>query len=219
MENKYLIIDFDSTFVQVEALDELAKIVLKNHPKQNELVKQIEQITNLGMEGKLSFAESLKRRLDLFQPSEEQIDNLIELLNTKISKSILANRNFFQQYKQQIYIISGGFQEYIYPVVKESGLAMSHILANQFLFDQNGNYLSYDKTKPLSQTGGKIIAVKQLRLPGEVIVIGDGYTDYEIKQAGLAKTFYAFTENISREKVKKLADKVMASFDEVISNI
>jgi hypothetical protein len=30
--DQYFIIDFDSTFTQVEALDELARISLKNHP-------------------------------------------------------------------------------------------------------------------------------------------------------------------------------------------
>ena len=55
----YYIIDFDSTFTQVEALDEMAKISLKNHPQKEEILKQIEDYTNLAMEGKLSFTESL----------------------------------------------------------------------------------------------------------------------------------------------------------------
>ena len=34
-----------------------------------------------------------------------------------------------------------------------------------------------------------------------IIVVGDGYTDLEIKQNGEAAVFIAFTENISRDSV------------------
>jgi D-3-phosphoglycerate dehydrogenase len=33
-KDKYFIIDFDSTFTQVEALDELGAISLQNHPER-----------------------------------------------------------------------------------------------------------------------------------------------------------------------------------------
>ena len=47
-------------------------------------------------------------------------------------------------------------------------------------------------------------------------MIGDGYTDYEIKHAGLANKFYAFTENIARENVKSKADHITPSLDEFL---
>lgn len=60
--------------------------------------------------------------------------------------------------------------------------------------------------------------MEELNLNGDIYVIGDGFTDYEIRQAGLAKKFYAFTENVSREKVVKVADQVVTSFDEIIAD-
>jgi D-3-phosphoglycerate dehydrogenase / 2-oxoglutarate reductase len=47
-------------------------------------------------------------------------------------------------------------------------------------------------------------------------VIGDGYTDYEIKASGLANKFYAFTENVHRPKVASQADHVAPSLDEIL---
>jgi len=47
-------------------------------------------------------------------------------------------------------------------------------------------------------------------------VIGDGYTDYQIKAAGLANKFFAFTENIHRENVVQAADHITPSFDEFL---
>jgi D-3-phosphoglycerate dehydrogenase / 2-oxoglutarate reductase len=58
--------------------------------------------------------------------------------------------------------------------------------------------------------------LKKLNLPGDIYVIGDGYTDYEIKHAGLANKFFAFTENVERENVKNKADHIAPSLDEFL---
>ncbi len=47
-------------------------------------------------------------------------------------------------------------------------------------------------------------------------MIGDGYTDFEIKDAGLANKFYAFTENVGRENIIEKADHVAPSLDEFL---
>src|SRR3989338_4121409 len=61
MPEQYFIIDFDSTFIQTEGLEELAEVVLKDNPKKEEILEEIKKITNLGMEGKIGFRESLKK--------------------------------------------------------------------------------------------------------------------------------------------------------------
>ena len=62
---------------------------------------------------------------------------------------------------------------------------------------------------------GKPKQIKALKLTGEVHVLGDGFTDYEIKQAGFANTFYAFTENVKRARVIENADFEAPDLDEV----
>ncbi|MEY3678896.1 MAG: hypothetical protein RI924_1037 [Bacteroidota bacterium] len=56
MKPRFYIIDFDSTFTQVEALDELARISLQNHPEKEKRFQQIDELTHAAMEGRLSFA-------------------------------------------------------------------------------------------------------------------------------------------------------------------
>ncbi|MEQ8574456.1 MAG: hypothetical protein RIB63_10365, partial [Fulvivirga sp.] len=56
---KYFIIDFDSTFTQVEALDILGEISLKDSPERASRLQQIKDITDKGMNGSFSFRESL----------------------------------------------------------------------------------------------------------------------------------------------------------------
>jgi len=60
-----LIIDFDSTFITGESLDELSKIVLKNDPNSAKHLNQIHELTLAGMEGKIPFDESLSKRMQL----------------------------------------------------------------------------------------------------------------------------------------------------------
>jgi D-3-phosphoglycerate dehydrogenase len=183
--NTYFIIDFDSTFIKVEAFEILADILLKDHPEREELKKQIVRITNQGMDGSISFRESLERRLNLLAPRKQHLSQLITQLKGSVSKSFKRNKEFFKQYSDNIYIISNGFKEIIEPIVTEFGVKSENILANEFSFDSEGKIVGFDTANPLSANGGKVEQLKKLNLPGDIYVIGDGYTDYEIKQAGL----------------------------------
>jgi D-3-phosphoglycerate dehydrogenase / 2-oxoglutarate reductase len=214
--NKYFVIDFDSTFTKVEAFDVLADISLKDHPEREDRKKQIINITNQGMDGSISFRESLERRLNLLAPSRQHLTPLIVKLRGSVSESFKRNKDFFQKYSDNIYIISNGFKEFIEPIVTEFGIKSENILANEFKFDQEGKVIGFDAENPLSANGGKVEQLKKLNLPGDVYVIGDGYTDYEIKHAGLANKFYAFTENVERENVKTKADHIAPSLDEFL---
>jgi D-3-phosphoglycerate dehydrogenase len=214
--NKYFVIDFDSTFTKVEAFDALAEIALKGHPELEERKKQIAEITNQGMDGTLSFRESLEKRVKLLSPNKRHLDELITVLRTLVSESFKRNKEFFQLYADHIYIISNGFHTFIDPIVTEYGVKPQNVLANRFHFDEQGNVIGFDTDNPLSSNNGKVEQLKRLNLPGDVYVIGDGYTDYEIKHAGLANKFFAFTENVEREKVLNKADHIAPSLDEFL---
>lgn len=213
---RYFIIDFDSTFVTVEALDELAKRALKDNPDRDSIQKEIEEITRQGMEGEIGFRESLAQRLYLFKASREHIDQLITYLKRNVTASIKRNKEFFKANADTIYIISGGFKEYIVPVVAAYGIPPEHVLANEFQFNSKGVVTGFNDKNLLSKNKGKVKQVKKLSLAGKVYVIGDGYTDLEIKLAGQADTFYAFTENVRREAVVEKADKELPNFDELL---
>ncbi|MCU0397643.1 MAG: phosphoglycerate dehydrogenase [Cyclobacteriaceae bacterium] len=214
--NKYIVIDFDSTFTKVEAFDILAEITLKDHPEAEEVKHKIHEITNLAMSGSISFRESLERRVALLSPNKTQLLQLAEKLKSKVSESFKRNRDFFKKYADNIYVISNGFHIFIDPVVTEFGIKPENILANRFHFDEQGNVTGFDKDNPLSANNGKSEQLKRLNLPGDVYVIGDGYTDYEIKHAGLANKFYAFTENVERENIMDKADHITPSLDEFL---
>jgi D-3-phosphoglycerate dehydrogenase len=214
--SQYFIIDFDSTFTQVEALDELARISLKNHPDRENIYQQIEDLTNASMEGKLSFSQSLEARVKLLQANRDHLKLLITHLKKKVSTSFSRNTIFFKNHQDEVLIVSGGFKEFIIPVVTEYHIKKENIYANTFVFDQAGNIIGYDRENPLSQEGGKVKLLKELKLAGDIYGIGDGYSDFQLKESGMIKKFFAFTENIERKSVAERADHITPSFDEFL---
>ncbi|WP_210489573.1 phosphoglycerate dehydrogenase [Rufibacter aurantiacus] len=214
--HKHFIIDFDSTFTKVEALDELCAICIPDPARRQKVLSEIQRITDLGMEGEIPLVDSLDQRLALLSANREHLDTLIQHLKGQISESFKHNKAFFEAFKDDIYIISNGFKEFIVPIVQELGVKPENVFANSFTYDENGNITGFDRANVLTQNQGKAKQIKSLNLPGEVYVIGDGYTDYEIKEAGIADKFYAFTENVSRDSVVGKADHVTPSLDEFL---
>jgi D-3-phosphoglycerate dehydrogenase / 2-oxoglutarate reductase len=213
---KSFIIDFDSTFTKVEALDELCKISLSDDPEKDYILSEIVRITNRGMAGEISLRQSLIDRIRLIKAHKKHIPLLVEALSKKVTKSFVRNKSFFQEHRDHVYIVSNGFKEFISPVVEQYDIDPSHVLANTFTYDELGNITGFDKDNVLSENQGKAKMIGKMGLEGEVLVIGDGHTDYEIKSAGKASQFFAFTENVERVNVTANADHVAPSLDEIL---
>ncbi|WP_343030498.1 phosphoglycerate dehydrogenase [Fulvivirga aurantia] len=209
-------IDFDSTFTQVEALDVLGEIALNGSKDKNQRIQKIKDITDEGMSGKLTFRESLEERIKLLGAHKSHLEPLVEELKKLVSTSFRRNTEFFKQHSDRVFIISNGFKDFITPIVTEYHVKPENVFANSFEFDEYDNIVGFDRDNVLSSNNGKVEQLKQLDLKGDVYVIGDGYTDYEIKAAGLANKFYAFTENVERDIVTDKADHVTPSLDEFL---
>lgn len=217
-DNFIFIFDFDSTFTQVEALDVLAEIALEGSDKKKKL-NQIASLTEKGMSGQISFSESLNERMKILEGSRSDIETLIQQLKSKVSQSIQQHKDFFKSYSKNIYIVSSGFKDFIDPVVADFGIPANQVFANTFTWNKEGNITGFDSSNDLSKDGGKPALVKQLNLTLPVVVIGDGYTDFEIKEAGLAKYFIAYTENVSRPTVIEQADFIAHNFNDFLNFI
>ena len=213
---KNFVIDFDGTFTRVEALEILGEISLEGRVDKEELLEKIRDLTNQGMDGELELRESIHERIKLLEANRDHIEALVKRLQEEVSQSFKRNEVFFREHKDHIFIISNGFSDFIVPIVAEYGVREDHVLANSFEYDEEGHITGFDASNPLSENGGKAATLRKLDLPGEVHVIGDGYTDYEIKEAGVAHKFYAFTENVQRNGVMEQADHVAPSLDEFL---
>lgn len=211
MKNPTFIIDFDSTLVRCESLDELARIALAGQPDQAQVMAKLEEFTRLGMTGELPFNRSLGHRLALFRAKRQHVAALVERLSAQVSPSVLRHRDWLADNARRIYVVSGGFADYIIPIVRELGVPAERVLANRFIYD-NDVITGYDPGNVLSRNGGKAQQVAALGLSGRVVAVGDGYTDYEIKEQGYADEFWAFTETVRRPEVVAQADRVIDDF-------
>lgn len=84
--------------------------------------------------------------------------------------------------KKKPYLISGGFDCLIHPVVSQLGIPKEHVFANRLKFYYDGSYAGFDEDQPTSRSGGKSIVIKKLRDEfghSKIVMIGDGVTDLE----------------------------------------
>ncbi|MFC2176079.1 phosphoglycerate dehydrogenase [Bacteroidota bacterium] len=215
-KKRTFVFDFDSTLTQVEAFEELAEISLKGDPKRAQKIAQIAKITDMGVDGDITFTESLERRLKILNASKEHLEPLVRKLRRKISTSISRNKEFFKAYADDIYVLSCGFKEFIDPIMIKYNIPPERIFANTFRYNRNGKIIGFDRDNDLSKPDGKIDQLRKMELPGEIHMIGDGFSDYQTRAAGIAHIFHAFTENVARTNILDKADSVAPSLDEIL---
>ena len=217
--NFSLIIDFDSTIIDLETLEFLASFSLQGNNQKHNIIQKVSHYTNLAMNGEITFQESLEIRLKLMKIHKNHINETIKLLNNKIDVSFLNNIDFFKKHMDCTYIVSGGFKSIIEPVLLSSTNTNWNIFANELKFNHEGHVIGVNKDNPLAFSKGKVELVKDLDLKNDIIIIGDGYTDYEIKKYGLAKHFLAYTAHAKRINAINGADQICEDFNQVIEFI
>ncbi|MBI4093880.1 HAD-IB family phosphatase [Candidatus Kaiserbacteria bacterium] len=215
MKYASLIFDFDSTIVDCETLDMMSEVALAGRRDRDAVVAEVRRLTVLGMEGAIPFGESLARRISLIAPTRDVVREVAARMVKHITPSFLAHKRFFTEHRDRIYVISGGFEEIIFPVADALGIDRSHVLANAFVYDAGG-VASVDHGRSSAHAAGKARAVEEAGVLQPRVIIGDGWTDYEIRKRGAADAFIAYIEHVKRAKVVAKADAVAASFDDLL---
>jgi D-3-phosphoglycerate dehydrogenase len=128
---------------------------------------------------------------------------------------VARNLETLRRHADRLVIVSGGFREVIAPVADLLGVPADRVLANDLTYDDAGRVTGVAPS-PLLAPQGKAAAIRALNLTGPAVMIGDGWTDAEVKQAGAADRFVAFTEIVRRDRVVAAADLEAATLDEVL---
>ena len=212
--NFSLILDFDSTIINTESIDCLSKIVLNKTDNDIQILKKINKITNEGMNGEISFENSLNKRLSLLKINKNHIKELSLEVSKNFDDTFINNLVFFESIIDNVYIVSSGFKEVIQFAFKSISNKNWNIFANDLDY-RNNHLVTINKNNPLSKDLGKVKLIKSMNLSGNVIVVGDGYTDYEIRKHNQANIFLCYIRNINRKKVSKYADVLCYDFNQV----
>lgn len=212
MKSKCAIFDFDSTLVSIETLDFL---IAKSAKGQ---ASEIEKITQMAMNGKMTFADSLRSRFVNINLTKSDIEKLKSEICNYLTKGFTEG---FAQLKSEFdfYIISGGFLEIIYPVADKLEIARENCFANNFIYDGE-KIIGFDQENILAQNGGKPKIVAQIlakKSYTKIFMVGDGYTDLEVAKANSKVTFCGFGEHAARESVINEADNFFYNVSDLIS--
>ena len=133
----YIIIDFDSTFITEESLDELAKYKLSGQPDSQIMLNKIKSLTNAGMNGDIPFKQSLDERMEVLNLNRSDINSVSKILSECVTPSFTKNKSFFIENNNKIMILSGGFKELIVPIVDDFGISSSNVFANDFIYNSS----------------------------------------------------------------------------------
>ena len=197
---KLAVFDFDSTLMDGETIDELAKAY--------GVLKEVQDITKNAMEGKRDFYFSLKERVKLLKGMKEGLaievcENLPLINGAKEIVKELENRG------HKVVCFSGGFKFATAHFREILGLDadFSNILCvdSGILSGEVGGEMMFGDSK-----GKMLLTLQRLLGIGEsdTIVVGDGAND--LSMFGYADTKIAFC---AKEVLKKAANIIIDSKD------
>jgi phosphoserine phosphatase len=188
--------DCDSTLSKIEGIDELARRV--------GLGDEMSELTNAAMNGIVPLEAVYEQRLSLIRPDQASIDWVAELYISEIVDGVQAVFSTLLAQGKEVHIISGGLRQAILPLAARLQLPESHVHAVDVYFNADGSYKDYEQTSPLARNGGKAEIVNTLKGERSLVVVGDGKTDMEAKQAGAF--VIGFGGVVDRAIVRELAD-------------
>ena len=185
-KKKLLVCDMDSTIIQEESLDEIAK--------QAGVGSEIKTITKKAMNGDLDFKDALLKRIKLLK--NYPLENIFTL-NSKIRVNNGANE-LIKKMKVNSCItvlISGGFSPSVSYISKKIGFDYYH--CNNFLYKKNNKRIVLNGCvqKPILDKKSKLNItknyLKKFNLTfNDVISVGDGANDVSlIKKTGIGVSY------------------------------
>ncbi|MDO9168870.1 MAG: HAD-IB family phosphatase [Methylobacter sp.] len=196
MSFEVICFDCDSTLSKIEGIDELARRV--------GLGEEMSRLTNAAMNGEVLLEAVYEQRLSLIRPDQSSIDWLADLYIEQIVDGAKEVFETLTALGKELHIVSGGLRQAILPLARVLGLPETQVHAVDIYFNADGSYRDYDQSSPLARSGGKAVIVGTLKAQGSLVMVGDGNTDMEAKQAGAV--VIGFGGVVDRQVVREQAD-------------
>ncbi len=192
-EKRLIVFDMDSTLIDAEIIDELAK--------EAGVYDEVKSLTERAMRGEINFKEALEERVKLLKGLPVEV---LEKIYSKV-KFTEGAKELIRSLKEagyKIAVVSGGFSYFTDRIKEELGL--------DYAF---GNELEIEDGELTGRIKGRIIdaeekariveeiAKKEGISPENIVAVGDGANDrLMLEKAGLGIAFNA------KEALKEVAD-------------
>jgi len=160
--------DVDSTVITSEGIDDLAEFC--------GVGDKVREMTMNAMGGNVTFRKALQDRLSLINPSQSQIKEFIAQHPPHLTPGIKTLVELLQSKSVSVFLVSGGFHEFIDPVAEILNIPNENVFANRLYFHLDGSFGSFDMNQLTSESGGKgrvIQNLKEKRGFHRLVMVGD----------------------------------------------
>lgn len=200
--------DVDSTIVTIEGIDVLAG----GNP-------EIARLTDAAMNGEIAVEQVYGKRLEIIRPTRAAVEALGERYVSSLVAGAAKAIETLRAAGVEIHLVTAGLAPAIAPLASALGVNKQDVHAVDAHFDDDGNYIDFDRGSPLTRSGGKETVVRDIRArsKGKAAFVGDGVTDLETKS--VVDLFIGFGGVHERPRVKDNADVYATDFRTVLSHL
>ena len=208
-----VIFDCDMTLVNVEGIDELAR--LKGQ------AEYIATLTHQAMNGKLRLEEVYAKRLELLRPTRAELEEIGRIYRRSLTPQASEVVSALQLAGVEVFIVSGGLKAAVLDLAEYLKIPAQNVHAVSVRLDElSGSWWEYTRHQyagnpdetyfafaptPLSESSGKSNVVSKLASDGKrTMMVGDGSTDLVTKD--VVRLFVGFGGAQRRAAVVNEAD-------------
>jgi phosphoserine phosphatase len=205
---RFVFFDVDSTVVTIEGIDMLAD----GSP-------EVAKLTAAAMNGEIPLDQVYGKRLEMIRPSKDRVEWLgatyVQSLVDGATETIAA----LQDGGVMVHLVTAGIEQAILPLANALHVNQRNVHAVKLAFDANGNYKDFDRRSFLTRSGGKELAVRDIRARshGKAAFVGDGVSDLEAKP--VVDLFIGFGGVVVRPRVKENADLYITNLSDVLRHL
>lgn len=193
---KLIVFDLDTTFIEQEIIDEIAKLA--------GIDESVREITEKSMKGKMSYRESLKERVMLLRGiPASSLDKILKKIT--LTKGVADVLQVLKELGCKMAIVTGSFSYFTDKIKEKYGI--DYVFANELVV-KDGR-LTGEVKEPIIDAEMKRKLIQEIMAREgikreEVIAVGDGANDrFMLMEAGMGIAFDA------KEVVRKIADGVV----------
>lgn len=204
MKYRFVFFDVDSTLVTIEGIDVLAG----GNP-------EIVRLTDAAMNGEIPLDQVYARRLEIIRPTRAQVDALGEQYTRSLVDGAAHTIATLHNEGAHVHLVTAGIAQAIAPLAAKLNVRNVHAVSLQF--DDEGNYIDFDRRSMLTKNGGKELVVRSVlaRSKGKSAFVGDGASDLETKD--VVDCFIGFGGVVVRPAVKAAAELYATSMSGVLT--
>jgi len=193
-----VVFDFDSTLIRCESLEKILEMKGLSVAKLNE----VKEITRKGMEGEISFIDSLKRRLNSADLNLKDFEAFGKEAANFLTPGMEALIEKLQESGTEVWIVSGTAKEAMLPLAKRLKIPHEQMLGVQLEWEPDGALKRLDDKIAINRSKWEGAKEKAKKWSPPTVAVGDGITDFALYEQGVVEHFVAFTGNVSREALK-----------------